>query len=214
MDKSFNDTIRKKFGFDAKHLTFSYNMWNMALWSEDQYPELAKNDSHLLDKLDKIFKEIANTDRKTAVEPLQIATQINGLEFSAKQNIPNILTNDGMTEMGKRATAQSSSTNLAHAIGTGTTTPTLADTLLQTEIFRKAIGTRTTIGQTERYGSAFTGSEVPSPPYNITEAGIFTVLTANTITMIARVTSIAFVLDVGKIFTIQSNITHKNGTQV
>lgn len=219
MKESSREKLRKAvletFGFDLKHLTFSHSLWNFALWNQDDYPELAQNDSNILNKLDKIFNEIINTDRNTTSLPIQIENQINGKSFKSKQNITNILVNGGMNEMGKRSTNESSSTNIGHAIGTGDNTPELTDIILQTEIFRKSIGTRTTVLQTERYGTAFTGSDIGGGPAEITEAGIFTTTSPGPSgIMIARVTSSAFLLETGKIFTLQTNITHKNGIQI
>jgi len=208
------DTINDKINRITNDPGLSSGIWNVALWNESDYPELAINNQHLLGKIDKIFAEIAATDRNTVIEPLQLEVQAFGKSFFAQRDICNILPNIGLTEMAKRSVGTSTTTNVAHAIGTDNTTPALTDTLLGAEIFRKAIGTKTVVGQTERYGSVFTGSEIASPPKNIVEAGIFTVLTANTAIIIAHVTFTTFVLDVGKLFTIQSNISHKNGVAI
>jgi len=205
--KSINDKI--------KHVTadpfVSNGFWNMALWNEADYPELAINDQHLLGKIDKIFAEIAATDRNTIIEPLQMEIKHGSKSFFAQTKQKNIIPSIALTEMAKRSVGSSTTTNMAHAIGTDNTTPSLTDTLLGAEIFRKAIGTKTVASQTERYGSAFTGSELGSPPQNIVEAGLFTVLTSNTPIIGAHVTFTVFILDVGKIFTLQTNISHKNG---
>lgn len=189
----------------------SNGLWNMALWNESDYPELAINDQHLLGKIDKIFAEIASTDKNTIIKPLQMEVQHGNKSFTAQNNKNNIIPNISLTEMAKRSANLSSTINVAHAIGTDNTTPALTDELLGAEIFRKLIGTTTVAGQTERYGSAFTGSEIGSPPQNIVEAGLFTVITANTAIIGAHVTFTVFILDVGTIFTLQTNISHKNG---
>ena len=204
--------IKSKFGFEPEHLTLQYNLWTIARWNESEVPELAKNDQNLISKLDKIWKEISETKRKTTVKPLSV-TVVNGsisprcLSYEERLNI---LTNLGMAEMGKRSTAESTTTNTHHGIGTGITSETVSDTVLQTEVGRKVIGTRAVVNQTERYGTAFTDADV-TVPKTITEAAIFTLLVAGV--MILRITAAGQLLDTGNIITIQTNVTHINGTE-
>ena len=201
----FNYSVKKKFGKESIHLTISHNLWSLALWDKKDYPELAINDSKLLGRIMKIYNEISSTDRNTVIRPLQL------------QTVNNILVNGGMNEMGKRSTGETASINAAMAIGIGTTTPTLADFELETEILRNPMGTSQTVGQTEQYATAFPGSDLIAtpnpPPQNITESGLFTVATPDTPIMTARVTFTVFVLDGGKIFTQLLNISHQNGTE-
>ena len=111
--------------------------------------------------------------------------------------------------MAKRSTAESATTNTHHAIGSGVNAENLADTVLQTELARKAILSRQTVGTTERYASAFAPADIANPPQNITEAGIFTAAADGV--LVARVTLPPTQLAVGKIITVSTTVTHENG---
>lgn len=202
-----------KFNKATSDIQGSKGMWNLALWNESDYPQL-QNNSHLYENVMKIFKEINETDKNTVIKPQQIAICINNKSFTAILNQENILPNLGMNEMAKRSTGETSSINVSHAIGTDGTTPTLADTTLGAEIARIAIGTQQVVNQTEQYSSAFTGADITSPPQTLEEAGLFTTLPSVSGILIAHVSFSPFILDTGKIFTLLTNITHQNGTQV
>lgn len=208
------------FGFKPIHLTISHNIWTIARWDAAQYPEL-KNDQNLLRKLEKIWLEIADTDRKGTIEPPLSCSVINGIiphrelkypgPLSFEDKLNNILTNLGMAEMGKRSTAESATTNTHHAVGTGAVAEAVTDTVLGTEVGRVAIGTRAVVNQTERYGSAFADTDIAPVPSTITEAGVLTLAAGGV--LILRVTAAGQVLDTGNIITVQTNVSHQNGTQ-
>ena len=203
--------LKNMLGVTPEHLTLSQSFWNLGLWKQDEVPFL-ENNSRLIHNLDKLHREMMATDRKTTVKPEMI--QLIGAKNRAikyRKNIPNILTNAGMAEMAKRSTGQSSLTNTHHAVGTGTTTPTLQDTALQTESARKEIGTRLVQNQTERYGSSFLHSDFSGLPLDIAEAGLLTASSGGI--LILHVTSDAFEVDTGSIMTVQTNITHENGDE-
>ena len=211
-DWAFKQACRAKFGFDPIHLTLTSNLWNFATWKEDEVPYL-QNKKGLIDNLDRLWKELKDTDKNTTVKPLSVAV-INGCMppkvVSWQDGVANILPNAGMTEMAKRSTNETSTTNTHHAIGTGTTAAAFADTVLETEVGRKAIGDIVTVNQTERYGTAFTSSDI-TPPKTITEAGVLTLLSGGV--LILHVIGAGQLLDTGLIVTVQTNITHANGTQ-
>jgi len=208
----FKKGCRAKFGLDPIHLTLQSNIWTFATWKEDDVPYF-ENKKGLLDKLDRVWNELKETDRNTTVKPVSVSA-INGCMppkiLSFQDKLANILPNVGMTEMGKRSTAESSTTNTHHAIGTGVTAAALADTTLETEVGRKVIGDRVVVNQTERYGTAFTSSDI-TPPKTITEAGILTLSSGGV--LILHVIGAGQLLDTGLIVTVQTNITHANGTQ-
>ena len=212
-DWMFKQGCKAKFGLDPIHLTLITNLWNFATWKEDDVPYL-QNKPGLINNLDRLWKELKETDKNTTVKPLSINV-INGCMppkvVSWQDGIANILPNDGMTEMGKRSTAESTTTNTHHAIGTGTTAAALGDTTLETEIGRKVIGDRVVVNQTERYGTAFTSSDI-IPPKTITEAGVLTLAALGV--LILHVIGAGQLLDTGLIVTVQTNITHANGTQI
>ena len=199
---------------DPKHITLSHNLWTMIMWNADEVPHFT-NDSKLISKLDKILKELTDTDRKTTAKPEMIQL-INGQRnrkiLKYQDNIPNILTNPGLEEMAKRSTGASNSINSHHAIGTGIGAETPADTTLGSEAARKLIGATDVANQTERYGSAFADTDLDDIPSDITEAGILNA--ENNGVLILRVTSDPFTLSPGRIFTVQTNVTHQNGTEI
>ena len=98
----------------------------------------------------------------------------------------NLITQQGLEEIAKnRVTSATKTTNTHHAIGTGTTEETQADTALETEVSRKAIQTASAFGNTERYATAF--NHDGTNDYDITEAGILTADTGGI--LIAHVTT-------------------------
>ena len=208
----FKKACLAKFGLDPEHLTIIFNLWSFATWQQDDVPYF-ENRKGLLNNLDRVWAELKETDRNTTVKPLS-ACAINGMPIpkivNLSKDIPNILPNLGMAEMAKRSTAESTTTNTHHAIGTGTTAAALGDTILQTEVGRKVIGDRVTVNQTERYGTAFTSSDI-TPPKTITEAGVLTLASLGI--LILHVIGAGQLLDTGLIVTVQTNITHANGTQ-
>ncbi len=187
----------------------SRNLWTFILWNKDEVPYL-KNDSRLLHNLDKLTRELAATDRKTTAKPemVQIISHHRAVKYQQKHNI---LTNVGMAEMAKRSTGASGSTNTHHAVGTGTAAETLNDAVLAAEVYRKTIGTRTTIAQTERYGTAISGADIANPPNTLAESGVFTAASGGILIM--RITSDPFQVTAQNIFTVQTNVTHENGVE-
>lgn len=209
---NWRKSVYDKFGFDPMHLNITVGRWIIESWDKSQFPELAKNDNNLTSKLDKLHKEFAESSKKQE-GPLTQELIVGQHHYIAQRKGVNILTNVGMNEMGKRSTAESSTTNTHHAIGTGTTTETISDTTLETEVGRKVIGTRNVVNQTERYSTAFTSADLTvAAPQNISEAGILTLAALGV--LIVRITATPVELDVGKVITLQTNITHQNGTEV
>jgi hypothetical protein len=72
------------------------------------------------------------------------------------------------------------------AIGTGSTSPAAGDTLLGAEIDRNALTSRTAAANVVTYVGDWAAGDGTNSA--IAEAGIFNVVTANTITMLARAT--------------------------
>ncbi len=70
------------------------------------------------------------------------------------------------------------------AIGTGATAAVVGDTLLGAEIDRNALTSRTDAGNVVTYVGDWAAGDATNGA--ITEAGIFNIVTANTITMLAR----------------------------
>jgi len=72
------------------------------------------------------------------------------------------------------------------AVGTGVSAPAAGDTLLGTEIDRNALTSRTAATNVVTYVGDWAAGDATNSA--ITEAGIFNIVTANTITMLARAT--------------------------
>lgn len=72
------------------------------------------------------------------------------------------------------------------AVGTGSTAPAAGDTLLGTEIDRNALTSRTDSGAVVTYVGDWAAGDATNAA--IAEAGIFGVVTANTVPMLARAT--------------------------
>jgi hypothetical protein len=72
------------------------------------------------------------------------------------------------------------------AVGTGSTAPAAGDTLLGTEIDRNALTSRTAAGNVVTYVGDWAAGDATNAA--IAEAGIFNIVTANTVTMLARAT--------------------------
>ena len=235
----WKNAVQFVFGFDPKHLSLTHSHWTLTTWNKDEVPEIVEaqaraNDnpklaigdhSHLMEIMDKLFLEMQQTSRKTTptLKQMQIIRGPNTPRLlaypkikSIQKDIDNILTNDGMAEMGKNRTGESVLTNAYHAIGTGVSAEALTDHVtysgaLQTEQARKVIGTRTVVNQTERYGTAFVDTDI-TPPKDITEAGVLTA--ALGAILMLRVTADPQNLDTGNIITAQTNVSHQNGTEV
>ena len=206
--KNLAAAIKQKLGHDPKHLSITKGIWILELWDRHQHANLLQNNNNLLNNLDNLHNQIAAKQLAAPVVQQVIAGD-NKLISTQKQI--NILTNTGMTEMAKRSTGQTNSTNTHHAVGTGTTSETVNDTTLETETARKAVGSRVTVNQTERYATAFTDTELTVGTV-IAEASIQTAAAAGI--MIARVTGTPVTITAGSIFTVQTNISHQNGTEI
>lgn len=203
-------------GLDASHLNLSWNLWNLALWQEEDVKELVENPKNTLPFLDKIWAEIRSKAGST-IKP--IMSEMNFGKFGKAvtfQQRYNIITTSGLIEMAKRGTAEAATTTgTTHvAIGTGSTAEALADVTLEAEKARKEFdtaGTRAVFGTTERYGAPFSRSDL-SADETITEAGLLTKAALGE--LIARVTATGVTITTGRIMTVQVDITHANGTQV
>ena len=180
----------------------SRSMWFIASFDRDRYPELAKSSPRLYDRIMDALK-----DGHTS------ASIMSGKGKAVYA--PNILTNAGMTVMAGRSTGDDDTTNTHMGIGTGSTAETINDVNLETPIARKIMGTRSTIGQTERYATSFVYEDLPAGSPNvvqITEGGIFNAAVDGT--LIARITGNPQELELGSIVALTVVTTHENGVNV
>jgi hypothetical protein len=200
------DALSIQYEGGNEHVWSTTNKWTLSLWNEDT---VKLSGSRIIDQVEQLEKELAddiinNTNR--AVRP-------KGLVCT-----DNIITNIGLTESAKRDTGEVSTTLTHNSIGTGTTSPTVSDTDLQTEdtggsYARQAYasaGQRKVSNQTAKYGMLWNDGDVSSVPITITESGVhWNVSTGNTIH--ARVTFTAFSMTTGDLFVTQINELHQNG---
>ena len=105
------------------HAITTESVWTFQTWAEGQI-NLKTND---------LIKEIDNLNQDLKRTP---------------KNVKNLITQQGLEELAKsRVPTATKTTNSHHAIGTGTTRETQADTALGSEVLRKAITTSFRIRQ-------------------------------------------------------------------
>jgi len=217
--RAFLKAVKDHLGFDASHLTFQYSLWNLSTWREDEMSEIIDKPQNTLKVLDKLWGELATTDRNTTIEPFETRIKLGIPESKPIEYnllIPNIITTSGLVEMAKRGTDEhSTGTGCTHgAVGTGSTAEALADVALETEKARKAFstdGVSQVSGTTERYGMPFTAADVTAGSI-ITEAALLTKVSGGE--CVSRVTAAGVTVNTGRIMTMQTDITHANGTQI
>lgn len=197
-----------KISYDGgnEHVHSAVNRWTLSQWTEDS---VSFDKTKIIDQVEKLemelYEDIINGTNR-AVRPKQLVCT------------DNIITNIGLTESAKRDTGEVASSLTHTSIGTGTTTPSISDTDLQTEdtggsYARKgyaASGQRKVSGQTAKYGMLWDDGDVSSVPILITEAGVhWSVATASN--MHARVTFTVFNMTTGDLFVTQINELMING---
>lgn len=179
------------------HMNTSYNLWTIATWNQDDVPQF---ENPKVRDLEKIWLEIANTDRNTTVLPIQF-----------QDNLPNILTNDGMTNMGQLSTAESVLTNTHIAVGDVNTTELVTNTALGNELDRKVWSEKVVVNQTEKYAGSFVRSDF-GQDVTLKEAGGFTA--SSGVILVFRVTFADKSITTGQIITLQISVQHQNGVVI
>jgi len=200
------DALSIQYEGGNEHIWSTTNKWTLSLWNEN---EVQLKGNNIIDQVEQLEKELAddiiNGTNKAVVPKGLVCTD-------------NIITNIGLTESAKRDTGEVSTSLTHNSIGTGTTTPTVSDTDLQTEdtggsyarLGYAASGQRKVSNQTGKYGMLWDDSKVSAVPISITESGVhWNVSTGNT--MHARVTFTAFSMTTGDLFVTQINELHQNG---
>jgi len=210
-EKDTLENLWTKAGYPPlRHINLSYNYWTVATWNQDDVPHF---ENPKIRDLEKIWAEIANTDRNTTVLPNQseLITPFGSLT-SGQTKIPNILTNVGMADMAKNRTAESSLGTSHVAVGDDKTpSETVLDTALNNELDRKVWSEKIVSNQTEKYAAAFVRSDFGSD-VTLKEAGGFTA--SSGVILVFRVTFADKAIGVGQIMTIQVSVEHKNGVVV
>ncbi len=207
------------FGFDPEHLTIAYSTWNLSTWKEDELKEIIDKPQNTLKVLDNLWQEIASTDRNTTIQPYETCLQLGipkSKPLEMRADLYNIITTSGLVEIAKRGTDDTSTgTGCTHgAVGSGTTSEALGDVALETELDRKAFatdGVSSVSGTTERYGMPFTATDVGAGAV-VAEAALLTKSSGGE--CVARVVASGVTVATGRIMTMQTDITHTNGTIV
>lgn len=183
--------------------------------------EIINDPKRTLKVMDKLWQEIAATDRNTTVKPYEVNIDLGiptakPIEYNSE--LYNIITTSGLVEMAKRGTDEhSTGTGCTHgAVGTSGTAEALGNTALGAEEDRKAFstdGVAQVSGTTERYGMPFQASDLASGAGTvIQEAALLTKASGGE--CVSRVTAAGVTVDTGRIMVMQTDITHANGTSV
>ncbi|UVF62228.1 tail-collar fiber protein [Nitrososphaeria virus YSH_1032793] len=215
-ENTLAELFQKKHGFPLGHSNISNNKWTVATWKELEVPYLRPENPSLINELDSLWHEIANTDRKTTILPEQASIKF-GVDheyiLDYNQRLDNILTSVGMTDMAKNRTAESSNGTSHIAVGDNATAEALGNTALGNELDRKAWSEKITVNQTERYAGSFVRSDFGSD-VTLTEAGGFTDSGGGSNILVFRVTFTGKPIASGQIMTAQVAVTHVNGTVI
>ena len=217
MIEALGETINAMNGINSNNLEIDYeggnehvwsttNKWTLSLWRED---EVQLKGTKIIDQIEKLEYELASdliNGKTTTVTPKQMVCT------------DNIITNIGLAESAKRDTAEASTSLTHNSIGTGSTTPTVSDTDLDTEdtggsyarLSYASSGQRKVINQTSKFGVLWDDSKVSSVPISITESGVHWASTGSS-NIHARVTFTTFSMTSGDLFVTQINELHQNG---
>lgn len=196
-----------------EHININYNLWTVATWNLDDVPHFANLKVH---EIERHWEELANTDRKTSVSPLQLSVVAprlpDPLQFQKK--VPNILTKLGLLFLGQLNTGIETTNYTQYcAVGdqVGPGDPDLDDVSLDSEADRKAWTDAVMSLQTEKYTVSFEYADFGATT-NLTEAGGFSQATGNNCNF--RVTFLPKTIASGQVLTLQSAIQHINGIEL
>ena len=123
----------------------------------------------------------------------------------------NLITENGLDLMARRAVGASNDNNQGIAVGTGTTAEDITDTALESQVGnRTGFVRRYAIGATEHYEADITYATAGGAAADITEAGIFT-STGLVGVMTHRVTTSPLEMRQGRTVSIHTVVAHRNG---
>lgn len=107
--------------------------------------------------------------------------------LKAQRDVENLIVTSGRDSIIERLDSSPATTQPTHmAIGTGATAPVAGNTLLGAEIDRNALTSSTASGGVLTMIGNWAAGDATNAA--ITEAGVFNIVTANTVTMYSRVT--------------------------
>jgi len=107
--------------------------------------------------------------------------------LKAERDVTNLVVTAGKNHIADQLKSSPAQAAMGWmAVGTGSTAPAAGDTLLGAEIDRNALTSRTAAANVVTYVGNWAAGDATNAA--IAEAGIFNVVTANTITMLARAT--------------------------
>ena len=124
-----------------------------------------------------------------------------------KEEVCNTIVTAGKTFLAAWLAAATQATPFMNyvALGTGTTSPTVSDTTLQTALGTRKAGTITSSTNVWQNQVTFGPAEPAAGTNNITEAGLFSAITSGT--MLARVVFTAIGKEAGDSLTITWQVT-------
>jgi hypothetical protein len=189
----------------SRHVNLSSDTWCLSKWRADT---VTFRPTHIIDDIEKMWKEIKNTDSKNrTVLPEQVVIT------------DNVLLQIGMQESIDRDIGVSSTDNDWNSIGTSATAEDETHTDLQAEdsggsyarkVFSTA-GQRQRVNLTGKYGMLWDDGDISAAGLAIKESGIHWHL-SDASKCHARVAFTTFTLNAGELFVVQINETHANGT--
>lgn len=128
-------------------------------------------------------------DDKTTAATTNVLVELRGPDGKLKEvrEIHNLVVTAGKNHIADQLSSSPGQAAMGWmAIGTGVAAAAAGDTLLGTEIDRNALTSRTDATNVVTYVGDWAAGDGTNSA--ITEAGIFNIVTANTITMLARAT--------------------------
>ena len=206
---------RKKYGTTPDHLSVQQTSWDIAVWDDEDIPDIISKPKNILSIMDKIWQEISNTDRKTTIQPVTAEIKVPQFVKPRKyERTYNIITTDGLIISAQQMTGQSTKTNTHCVVGDGTGTEDISATSLTSQLKTKSLiddGERTTVDADERYGIVFFRNDFTTD-VTIREAGLVTG-TESEDKLTAKVVFADKPIAAAQSLTIRINSTHQNGQQ-
>lgn len=199
-DWVWNHQVKKRFGIPhAIHMVVKTDECQMVLWHEDDVPELfaRPNDISLHEKLIAEWKQAA---RNTVAKPLKYIRKFN------------IITNDGISDISKNRTGETTNTNLWYLYGDASSpAEDLGDHALNNKVFGASFaskGSRASINGTEKYLMPILYTDYVGA---IREAGLATGPTPPTDILLTHYTFPLVTIATSTLLTALTTITNRNG---
>jgi len=203
LDNLWSKLCEKRYGVpNPVHLSLQYDKCDMILWNQDELPSDVV-DNATIDNVQPLIDEYLSAENKhTVIAPVQWEQGFN------------ILVDDGLNEMAKRDTAESTTTNLFYLFGSNGTAEVAGDSALNTQVLAKSFasaGSRgvITASKTGKYLMPVSSSDYTGA---VREAGLATGNNPPTDVLITRYTFPLVTIAAPQLLTAITTIVYKNGT--